>query len=201
MEETPLLFTNQQSHAEPDSAPTPGLDTDKPPEGPFALGVALERPAVVDPDDIPSLQGNEVEGSSEVADAEGAVSGTANSEEIGTDETPEVAEEASTDEDVVPDELTPANLAPENSRMVVIGNSTFATDGLFNQYLNGDIFLNSVGWLSQIERPTLSIRPKEPTNRRLNITEQQKGVIQLLSWGVFPLLGLVGAISLWTIRR
>lgn len=85
--------------------------------------------------------------------------------------------------------------------MVIIGNSTFVTDGLFSQLLNGDIFLNSVGWLSQSERPTLSIRPKEQTNRRLNLTGQQGLVIMLLSLVVFPLFGLVGAGTIWAIRR
>ena len=38
---------------------------------------------------------------------------------------------------------------PQEARMVVIGNSTFATDGLFDQQLNGDVFLNAVNWLGQ----------------------------------------------------
>ena len=85
--------------------------------------------------------------------------------------------------------------------MVVIGNSSFATDGLFNQQLNGDVFLNSVSWLSKIDSPTLAIRPKAATNRRLNMTVQQQIWLMLLSLVVFPLLGLVGAGALWARRR
>ncbi|MEL6454019.1 MAG: Gldg family protein [Cyanobacteria bacterium J06623_5] len=133
VEEAPLLFTNQNSHAQPISENTEiTVDASKAPEGPFALGVALSR---------------------------------------------------------------------EEGRMVVIGNSSFATDGLFDQQLNGDVFLNSVSWLSQIENPTLSIRPKEPTNRRLVMTLQQQIMLMLLALVVFPLLGLIGAGTLWARRR
>ncbi|MDP5337522.1 MAG: Gldg family protein, partial [Nodularia sp. (in: cyanobacteria)] len=55
------------------------------------------------------------------------------------------------------------------SRLVVIGDSDFATDGLFEQQLNGDVFLNSVAWLSQQDQQPLSIRPKEQRNRRINL--------------------------------
>ena len=87
------------------------------------------------------------------------------------------------------------------SRLVVIGNSSFATDGLFNQQLNGDVFLNSVSWLSKIDSPTLAVRPKEATNRRLNMTVQQQIWLMLLSLVIFPLAGLIGAGTLWAKRR
>lgn len=197
IEESPLLFTNQDSHAEPDSLESPGLEAnaDKPPEGPFTLGVALERPAVVNPDEVPSESLSEAP--AESADTAGA---DADATDAETAELAELEAEIAQEEEAS-DDLTPANLAPKDSRMVIIGNSTFVTDGLFSQLLNGDIFLNSVGWLSQSERPTLSIRPKEQTNRRLNLTGQQGLVIMLLSLVVFPLFGLVGAGTIWAIRR
>ena len=85
--------------------------------------------------------------------------------------------------------------------MVIIGNSTFATDGQFSRYLNGDVFLNSVSWLSKIDNPTLSIQPKEPTNRRLTMTVQKQILLMLLALVAFPLAGLVGAGTLWARRR
>ncbi|MEM8502604.1 MAG: ABC transporter, partial [Cyanobacteria bacterium P01_D01_bin.1] len=90
---------------------------------------------------------------------------------------------------------------PDDARMVVIGNSSFATDGLFNQQLNGDVFLNAVSWLSKVESPTLEIRPKEVTDRRLNMTVQQQIVLTVLALIVLPLAGLVGAGALWLGRR
>jgi len=87
------------------------------------------------------------------------------------------------------------------SRLVVIGNSSFATDGLFGQQLNGDVFLNSVGWLSQRDDQTLSIRPKQANNRRINITPQQFSVLALIAVALVPLIGFVGGGILWWKRR
>jgi ABC-type uncharacterized transport system involved in gliding motility auxiliary subunit len=44
---------------------------------------------------------------------------------------------------------------------VVIGNSTFATDGLFDQQLNGDVFLNAVNWLGSKTMPPCRFAPKK----------------------------------------
>ncbi len=87
------------------------------------------------------------------------------------------------------------------SRLVIIGNSTFATNNLFNQQLNGDVFLNSVQWLSNQNEETLSIRPKEARDRRLNLSPSQVNIVTILSLGVFPLLGLVAAGITWWRRR
>ncbi|MDJ0510825.1 MAG: Gldg family protein [Crocosphaera sp.] len=89
----------------------------------------------------------------------------------------------------------------QESRLVIIGNSTFATNNLFNQQLNGDVFLNSVQWLSNQDEQTLSIRPKEAKNRRLNISPSQVNLITILSLGVVPLLGLIAAGITWWRRR
>jgi ABC-type uncharacterized transport system involved in gliding motility auxiliary subunit len=70
---------------------------------------------------------------------------------------------------------------------VVIGNSTFATDGLFEQQLNGDVFLNAVSWLGKKDDSTLSIRPRLVTNRRLVMTAEQKTGLIILALFVLPL--------------
>lgn len=87
------------------------------------------------------------------------------------------------------------------SRMVVLGNTDFAVDGLFSQQINGDVFLNSITWLSQQDDRLLSIRPKEPKNRRLNITTLQAGLLSWLSIIIVPFLGLLIAGFLWWRRR
>jgi len=89
----------------------------------------------------------------------------------------------------------------KEARLVVIGNATFATDGLFDQQLNGDVFLNSVTWLSDLENTTLSIRPKEITNRRITMTVSRQIMVIVLALVVFPLVGLVGAGITWFRRR
>jgi ABC-type uncharacterized transport system involved in gliding motility auxiliary subunit len=87
------------------------------------------------------------------------------------------------------------------SRLVVLGNSDFATDGLFQNQLNGDVFLNSVTWLSQQDQQSLSIRPKETKNRRINLTTTQANLLTLSSLFFLPLIGFVTAVAIWWKRR
>ena len=87
------------------------------------------------------------------------------------------------------------------SKMVVIGNSTFATNQWFGEQLNGDVFLNSVQWLATTDEQPLSIRPKEPKKRRIILTGLQASLISWLSLVIFPLLGIGLAIATWWRRR
>ncbi len=87
------------------------------------------------------------------------------------------------------------------SKMVVIGNSTFATNQWFGEQLNGDVFLNSVQWLAATDEQPLSIRPKEPKKRRIILTGLQASLLSWLSLVIFPLLGISLAISTWWRRR
>ncbi|MEH2336103.1 GldG family protein [Nostoc sp.] len=96
---------------------------------------------------------------------------------------------------------TPSSQTATESRLVVLGNSNFATDGLFQQQLNGDVFLNSVTWLSQQEKQPLSIRPKEPKNRRITLTTTQANLLILSSLLVLPLIGFAIAVIIWWKRR
>ncbi len=95
---------------------------------------------------------------------------------------------------------TPKEEKPE-SRLVVIGNSRFPTDNLFTQQLNGDVFLNSVSWLSQSQDAVLSIRPKEPKNRRITITDGQGRLLFLSAVFVIPFFAFASAFGLWWSRR
>jgi ABC-type uncharacterized transport system involved in gliding motility auxiliary subunit len=90
---------------------------------------------------------------------------------------------------------------PQEARLVVIGNSTFATDGLFSQQLNGDVFLNAVNWLGQQNDAALSIRPREVTNRRIVMTVQQQVGLGVFSLLILPLVGFALAFVMWLRRR
>lgn len=87
------------------------------------------------------------------------------------------------------------------ARLVVIGNSSFATDGLFGQVLNGDVFLNSVSWLGQQNDQVLSIRPKTATSRRILMTLQHRIMVGLFAVLILPGLGFLGALIMWIRRR
>lgn len=188
VQETPLLFTNQNSYAQPVAEGELAIDPEQAPQGPFALGVALSRPAVEAAQENSQTAEDAVELPVD-ADVEAEVT-------EGEDLTDP---EASTE--VLPTEASPSDASSAESRMVVIGNSTFATDGLFDQQLNGDVFLNSVDWLSKIDNPVLSIRPKEITNRRIEMTISQQIFLTVLALVIFPVVGLAGAGTLWAIRR
>jgi ABC-type uncharacterized transport system involved in gliding motility auxiliary subunit len=98
---------------------------------------------------------------------------------------------------------TPTSSQPtaKESRLVVFGNSNFAVDGLFEQQLNGDVFLNSVSWLSQQDQQLLSIRPKEPKNRRIVISILQANWLTIVAVFVLPLMGLITGFVIWWKRR
>jgi ABC-type uncharacterized transport system involved in gliding motility auxiliary subunit len=67
--------------------------------------------------------------------------------------------------------------------------------------LNGDIFLNSVQWLASGETATLSIRAKEPENRRINLNPLQANAIFWIGMVVMPLVGFTLAGLTWWQRR
>ena len=97
---------------------------------------------------------------------------------------------------------TPSNSKPSESRLVVIGNSDFITNNQFTQQLNGDVFINSIGWLSKQEATQqLSVRPKEAKNRRINLQAAQSNILSWTALGFIPLIGLVSAVILWWLRR
>ena len=90
---------------------------------------------------------------------------------------------------------------PNPSRLVVFGSTTFATNGWFEQQLNGDLLLNSISWLVGEDKDTLLIRPKEAANRRINLNSLQAGIISWLALRIVPFSGLLMGVYLWWKRR
>ena len=90
---------------------------------------------------------------------------------------------------------------PQISRLVVFGSSTFATNGWFEQQLNGDILLNSISWLVREEQDTLTIRPKEAANRRINLSSLQTIIINWLALRIVPFVALVTGVYFWWRKR
>ncbi|HEX4998697.1 MAG TPA: DUF4350 domain-containing protein [Terriglobia bacterium] len=88
----------------------------------------------------------------------------------------------------------------KKSRLVVIGDSDFASNAFFRQQLNGDLFANAISWLSHDES-FISIRPKDPTNRDITMTESARRVLTLVSLIVFPGGILLAGVSVWASRR
>ena len=88
----------------------------------------------------------------------------------------------------------------KESRLVVIGNSAFPANQWLGQQRNGDLFFNSVNWLVQDEN-LISIRPKEPTNRRVNLTAGQASALKWLDLAFLPGLVILSGVYIWWKRR
>jgi ABC-type uncharacterized transport system involved in gliding motility auxiliary subunit len=86
-------------------------------------------------------------------------------------------------------------------RVVVFGNSIFATDQAFDAYGNGDIFVSSVDWAAQQEN-LIQITPHQKIDRSFNIPGQLQ-MLSILLGSIFILPGmvLVAGISAWLARR
>jgi ABC-type uncharacterized transport system involved in gliding motility auxiliary subunit len=103
--------------------------------------------------------------------------------------------------DAKPDQAAATPEAPKpESRLVVIGDSDFASNGILGVQGNRDFFMNSVNWLAQQEN-LIAIRPREPEDRRLTLTADDQSRIRLLSIFLLPGLVFAAGIYSWYGRR
>lgn len=86
------------------------------------------------------------------------------------------------------------------TRLVVMGDSDFASNRHFRNGGNGDLFLNAVNWLAE-EEHLISIRPKPYTFRRLLVTPGEFRFIRYSGLILLPLLLLVVAGAVWWKKR
>ena len=88
----------------------------------------------------------------------------------------------------------------KDARLVVIGNSAFASNAFLTLQSNEDLFDNTVNWLAQDEN-LISIRPKTPTNRRVTLTVAQERLFYWFSLILVPGIVFVTGAVLWWKRR
>ncbi|MBI2688878.1 MAG: GldG family protein [Acidobacteria bacterium] len=87
----------------------------------------------------------------------------------------------------------------KQGRVVVVGSVDWASAAMLNRYGNRDLFLNMINWMSADE-DFISIRPKEPEDRRLTVRPAQFWVLYVTSF--LPTLAVLGAgIFVWLKRR
>jgi ABC-type uncharacterized transport system involved in gliding motility auxiliary subunit len=88
-----------------------------------------------------------------------------------------------------------------NSRVVVIGDATFASDIYFDQYGNGDLFINAVDWAAG-QGNMINLTSSQPISRQMRLPNSF--TILLLAF-VFVILipGLIiaGGVASWLVRR
>jgi ABC-type uncharacterized transport system involved in gliding motility auxiliary subunit len=88
----------------------------------------------------------------------------------------------------------------KQGRFVVVGSSGWVANNILRFNGNRDLFLNMMNWLSA-EEDLISIRPKEPEDRRLNLTRQQMSRILYGSVFGLPLVIIAAGLSVWWRRR
>lgn len=85
-------------------------------------------------------------------------------------------------------------------RLVVFGDSDFATNEMLGAYRNRDLFVNSVNWLlGDVE--AISVRPPKSRASRLTLSSEQFSQIRALSLFVLPELIAVAGVWAWWSRR
>ena len=106
----------------------------------------------------------------------------------------------------VADASTPAPKAGEDAppkpetRIVVVGDSDFAANSVVGTAGNRDMFMNIVNWLAQQEN-LISVRPRNPEDRRITLTAGQDRFIFWLTVLLIPGVILLAGIQTWWRRR
>lgn len=87
------------------------------------------------------------------------------------------------------------------ARVVVVGSSTWMANNIMAAPIgNRDLALNMMNWLTSDE-DLISIRPKQPEDRRLNVTGNAIRVMFLTSVIFLPLIVIFSGVSVWWKRR
>jgi ABC-type uncharacterized transport system involved in gliding motility auxiliary subunit len=87
-----------------------------------------------------------------------------------------------------------------DSRVVVFGDSDFASNVALGISGNRDLFMNAVNWLAQQEN-LIAIRPKEPDDRRVSMTANQQLRVLILALFVVPIVVFGSGVYAWWRRR
>jgi ABC-type uncharacterized transport system involved in gliding motility auxiliary subunit len=90
--------------------------------------------------------------------------------------------------------------APPQTRLALIGDSDFASNGAARSGGNVNLFVNTVNWLSAQEN-LIAIRPREAGDSRLTITSLQARGVWWLSVLVVPAVIFGAGIVAWRRRR
>jgi ABC-type uncharacterized transport system involved in gliding motility auxiliary subunit len=99
--------------------------------------------------------------------------------------------------------LTPKKAPEEGKRraaIVVVGNSSFASNAYVNFPGNTDFLLHALGWLAE-ERELISITPKEPAFRPFIPNPAQERVLLYVQVLALPLMTFLWGMTVWRKRR
>jgi len=89
---------------------------------------------------------------------------------------------------------------PQPARLAVFGDSDFASNGYFNQAGNGDLFLNTINFLTE-EAQLISIRPAKSPVKPLTLSAAQGQAFFWIPLVLIPLLMIFIGVMVWRQRR
>ena len=92
------------------------------------------------------------------------------------------------------------NESPSEIRVAVFGDSDFAANGALGIQGNRDLVLNAMSWLAEQEN-LISIRPRQPEDRRITLTADQQFRVVLASLLLIPALIIGAGVLTWWRRR
>lgn len=174
LEARALLQTTSEGWGETDLANLRGVakgDTDTP--GPVAVGVALAPVAAV----------KRPEGESE-------------QEELDLEGEPETVDTAAAETAAA----TTGSSAEPSWRLVVFGDSDFATNAQLANVGNPTLLSNAFNWLLERQK-LLGIGPKKPEQVRLSLTPGQLAAITWATLAGLPALAIGAGLTVWSRRR
>jgi ABC-type uncharacterized transport system involved in gliding motility auxiliary subunit len=93
-----------------------------------------------------------------------------------------------------------ADAPKPETRVVVVGDSDFASNSIIGLTGNRDVYMNMMSWLAQQE-DMIAIRPKDPTNNPINMTAATSSMVW---WGtilLLPALLFANGFRVWWRRR
>jgi ABC-type uncharacterized transport system involved in gliding motility auxiliary subunit len=93
-----------------------------------------------------------------------------------------------------------ADAPKPETRVVVYGDSDFAANSGLGIQGNRDLFMNTIGWLSQQEN-LIAIRPKDADDRRITMTAAQQTNVTWLSLLFIPAIIFGTGVYSWWRRR
>ena len=102
--------------------------------------------------------------------------------------------------DFEPKENKPKNDEKKEGRIVVIGDSDFASNSRINILGNSDFFLNIINWLLE-EEELISIRPKQSTGQVFTLNKSQQKMIFWIPLVVMPGLFILSGIAVYKKRK
>jgi ABC-type uncharacterized transport system involved in gliding motility auxiliary subunit len=88
-----------------------------------------------------------------------------------------------------------------HSRLVVFGDSDFASDMFFSQYANGDFLLNAIDWAAGEEQMINLSKPTQTTRSLKPISGVTSALLWLSFLCILPGLVIAGGVASWLIRR